>query len=90
MELTPLLYQKDWFHVFEKSHSFGYYESKPFEALRSFLRTIGPVNANKLQCVMIWHEESTYLSPAPSSLSLIHKLNSTCQVFTPAANTMNN
>ncbi|KAE9973016.1 hypothetical protein BLS_003794 [Venturia inaequalis] len=88
-ELTPLFYQRANFQIFEEDFAFGYYEDNPFAALRSFLRSIGPFNANSLRRVQVWHTIGKCAFPAPSSLALIHGLDAGCIVRLPSADTMN-
>lgn len=89
MELAPLFYQRTSFHIFEADLAFGYYEDNPFAALRSFLRSIGPVNVGNFRNVRVWHAFGPYVYPAPSSLALIHGLHPKCIVRLPSADAMN-
>lgn len=89
MELTPLFYQEAKFHIFEEGLAFGYYDDNPFASLRSFLRSIGPVNASNLRRLQVWHSTGQCAFPAPSSLSLIHGLHAECFIYLPSADLMN-
>lgn len=89
MELTPLFYQGAQFQIFEEGLAFGYYEDSPFAALRSFLQSIGPVNASSLRRVQVWHANVKCAYPAPSYLSLIHGLHNDCIVRLPSADFIN-